>query len=198
MLGPLAASTLVTVAIRSWAEQMAHGFLADALPRRWTHVQEVARRARRFAMALDGAEGETLHAAAWLHDIGYAPELTKAEFHPLDGARYLRMTDVPDRLASLVAFHSSAASEADYLGLKEQMAEFEDERTLVRDLLWYADMTVGPGGQCMTFARRMEDVRERYPPDHYVVRALDAGMGERRAAVERAESWIESVGLDQV
>ena len=77
--------------------------------------------------------------------------------------------------------------------------DFEDERTLVRDLLWYADMTVGPEGESVTFERRMEEVQERYPPNHYVVRALDVGMDERRAAVERAERWIDRVGLsDQV
>jgi hypothetical protein len=31
-------------------------------------------------------------AAAWLHDIGYAPAIAESGtgFHPLDGARYLR------------------------------------------------------------------------------------------------------------
>ena len=29
-------------------------------------------------------------AAAWLHDIGYAPAVDDTGFHPLDGARYLR------------------------------------------------------------------------------------------------------------
>ena len=93
----------------------------------------------------------------------------------------------PERLVGLVAFHSSAASEAEFLGLAERMGEFDDERSLVRDLLWYSDMTLGPSEQCMTFEQRMEEIQERYPPDHYVVRALGAGMGERRAAVARAE-----------
>ena len=42
----------------------------------------------------------------------------------------------------------------------------------------------------MTFDERMSELRERYPADHYVIRALDAGMPERRAAVDRAERWI--------
>ena len=85
----------------------------------------------------------------------------------------------PDRLAGLVAFHSAAATEAEALGLADELAEFTDERTIVRDLLWYADMTVGPTGEPVTFAERMDELRERYPSDHYVIRALDASMPER-------------------
>jgi hypothetical protein len=65
----------------------------------------------------------------------------------------------------------------------------------MRDLLWYADMTTGPDGQRMRFAERMAEVRERYDSDHYVNRALDAGLEEREVAVSRARSWIEAVGL---
>lgn len=183
------------VSILEWAEETAHGLLAEALPRRWSHVQEVAARAGRLAAELGSPDDEALHAAAWLHDVGYAPGLANAEFHPLDGARYLLSIDAPDRLVGLVAFHSSAASEGECLGVGDQLAEFADERTLVRDLLWYSDMTIGPSGECMTFERRMEDVLERYPPDHYVSRALAAGMGERRGAVGRAGRWIEEAGL---
>lgn len=32
-------------------------------------------------------ERATLVVAAWLHDIGYAPEIGHTLFHPLDGAR---------------------------------------------------------------------------------------------------------------
>jgi hypothetical protein len=84
--------------------------------------------------------------------------------------------------------------EAEALGLAGELAEFEDERTLTRDLLWYADMTTGPDGQIMDFEERMADVRARYDAGHYVIRALDAGMGERRAAMARAETWLERVG----
>ena len=40
-------------------------------------------------------------------------------------------------LCDLVAFHSSAAAEAEVLGLMDEMREFKDERSTVRDLLWY-------------------------------------------------------------
>ena len=66
---------------------------------------------------------------------------------------------------------------------------------LVRDLLWYADMTVGPDGQSMNFEERMKDVRARYRADHAVIRTVNVGMVDRRGAVWRAEEWIERVGL---
>lgn len=178
-----------------YAEDTARRYLRAALPRRWAHVQQVAARAKRMAVALSDGEGDLLCVAAWLHDVGYAPELVAATFHPLDGARFLRRIDAPERVVGLVAFHSSAAAEADALGLAEQMHDFHDERTLVRDLLWFADMTTGPHGDYLAFEHRMADVRDRYPPNHYVIRALDVGMDERRAAVARAETWLQEVGL---
>ena len=74
------------------AEDLAEPMLAASLPRRWRHVRSVARRARWVAKQL--SLSDDLVAAAWLHDIGYAPELVVTGFHPLDGARYLRREGV--------------------------------------------------------------------------------------------------------
>lgn len=177
------------------AEHTARRYLHATLPRRWAHVQRVAARAERMAAALSRGDGELLCSAAWLHDIGYAPDLVATAFHPLDGAHCLQEIGAPERIVGLVAFHSSAEAEAEALGLSEQMHDFSDERTLVRDLLWYSDMTTGPDGNYLSFEDRMAEVRDRYPTDHYVVRALDAGMDERRAAVARAEGWLRDVAL---
>ena len=178
------------------ARASARDFLAESLPARWSHVSEVARRASIVSRA--GDISEILEIAAWSHDIGYAPRLAVTGFHPLDGARYLRSLGAPDRVVGLVAFHSAAAVEAEEFGVADELAEFEDEQTLTRDLLWYLDMTTGPDGQCLSFDERMSEVRERYPADHYVIQALDLGMSERVAAVERATGWLSSVGLDHV
>ena len=75
--------------ITAWAEDLARTLLAETLPRRWSHVQGVAARARALAPSL-GADAELIEAAAWLHDIGYLPELADTGLHGLDGARYLR------------------------------------------------------------------------------------------------------------
>ena len=60
--------------LASWGEQLARGLLQEPLPRRWAHVQGVAARARGLAPIL-GVDADLLEAAAWLHDIGYAPAL---------------------------------------------------------------------------------------------------------------------------
>lgn len=180
--------------LEKWAEEVARERLASTLPRRWTHVEQVAAKAGRFASEL-GEDGELLHAAAWLHDIGYAPELALTSFHPLDGARHLQELGAPARLVDLVAHHSASVAEAAVLGLDEELRPYADEQTLARDLLWLSDMTTGPAGQSMTFAERMAELRERYPADHYVVRALDAGMLLRHQAVHRAQGWIDRVGV---
>ena len=67
-----------------WAERLARTLLEGPLPRRWAHVQGVAAQARSLAPML-GDDADLLEAAAWLHDIGYAPDLAKTGFHPLDG-----------------------------------------------------------------------------------------------------------------
>ncbi len=173
---------------------LAEFHLADTVPRRWEHVQGVGTRAESLGDHLD--DGAVLTAAAWLHDIGYAPSLAALRFHPLDGARAIRGLGADSRVCDLVAFHSAAEHEADALGLRDALvAEFADETSVVRDLLWYLDMTTSPDGETIAFAARMSEVRDRYPDDHYVVRALDKSMDDRRAAVERAQTWLASAGV---
>ena len=94
----------------SWVQDVAWGLLAKALPRRWAHVQGVASKAEHVAASL-ALSDEALVAAAWLHDVGYAPEVTDTGFHPLDGARYLAGAGVPERVVNLVARHSYAILE---------------------------------------------------------------------------------------
>ena len=66
--------------LASWAQQLARALLQEPLPRRWAHVQGVAARARSLAPVL-GADADLLEAAAWLHDIGYAPGLAVTGLH---------------------------------------------------------------------------------------------------------------------
>lgn len=140
-------------------------------------------------------DGALLVAAAWLHDLGYAPDLAICGFHPLDGARAVRDLGCSSRLSGLIAFHSAAVHEAAALGLVDELAEFTDEHGLLRDLLWYLDMTTSPDGDPTAFDERLADVRNRYPAGHYVLRALDASMADRIAAVARAEGWLIEAGL---
>jgi HD superfamily phosphodiesterase len=99
----------------AWAQRQAHQHLRS-LEKRWVHIQAVARQAERLGRFLEPAEHQVLVAAAYLHDVGYAPSLANSGFHPLDGARWLTGLG-HDRLAGLVANHSGSKHEAALRGL---------------------------------------------------------------------------------
>ncbi|MFD2398318.1 three-helix bundle dimerization domain-containing protein [Prauserella oleivorans] len=89
---PILVERAVRAGIRSgaeslpgWAERTARELLATELPRRWAHTQGVARAATRIAHLVAPAESDTLIAAAWLHDIGYASPVNVTGFHPSTG-----------------------------------------------------------------------------------------------------------------
>jgi hypothetical protein len=117
------------------------------------------------------ADAGLLVAAAWLHDIGYAPDIVDTGLHALDGGRWLLKNGWDSRLASLVANHSCALYEAAERGPDGVLAaEFPQEHSAVADALWYADMTTGPDGQDLTPGQRLEEIRERYGPEDVVPR----------------------------
>lgn len=163
--------------------------LAGALPRRWRHVRSVARRARWVAKQL--ALSEDLVAAAWLHDIGYAPELVQTGFHPLDGARYLRRAGITEQVVCLVAYHSCAQVEADVRGLGAELAsEFSPADPFLSDVLLYCDMTTGPDGDYVRPADRLVEIRGRYGPDHEVTRFVERAASEILATAGRVEELL--------
>ena len=103
--------------LSEWAEDTARAILQTPLPRRWAHTQGVAAQALALEPIL-GNDADLLVAAAWLHDIGYAPDLVDTGFHPLDGARYLGIfPQATDLLRRLVAHHSCAIIEATSVAL---------------------------------------------------------------------------------
>lgn len=173
--------------LADWARAEAGRLLAGALPQRWAHSHGVARQAARVAHALPERDRPVLIAAAWLHDIGYAPAVAVTGFHQLDGACHLAARRVPPRVCALVAHHSGAEAVAELVGLADRLAEFPDERGPCRDALWYCDMTTGPDGSPVTFAERMRELRARRGPGDVVVQALRRNGLERAAAVHRTE-----------
>jgi putative nucleotidyltransferase with HDIG domain len=159
--------------------------LLEPLDQRWKHVQGVAARAAELAPALDVTERETLTTAAWLHDIGYAPDIARTGFHPLDGARFLRDEGWPPEVVNLVAHHSGARYEGAERGLAEELAEFPFELTDLQDALDAADLTTGPDGEPVTFAERMDEIAARYPPDDPVARFWPRARAVEADAIER-------------
>jgi hypothetical protein len=172
------------------AAALAESLLAEALPRRWRHVRSVARRARWVGKQL--SLPDDLVAAAWLHDIGYAPELVETGFHPLDGARYLRRHGIDGQVLSLVAHHSCARIEADVRGLGAELAsEFPPPADpALSDALLYCDMTTGPDGDYVRPADRLVEIRGRYGPNHEVTRFVERAASEILTTAGRVEQML--------
>ena len=157
----------------AWASEVARTLLEEPLPRRWAHTQGVARQARTIAPVL-GHDADLLEAAAWVHDIGYSPDLVATGLHALDGARYLRdVAHADDALSALVAYHSCAINEADERGLKDELtSEFRGADRLLTDALTYCDMTTTPYGDEIGVEERLAEIQSRYGAGHLVARSI--------------------------
>lgn len=167
-----------------WAERLARKHLAH-MPRRLAHVAAVARQAARAAAVTD--DPELLVVAAWLHDIGYAPDIAQIGFHPIDGAVFLHNRGASDRLCGLVANHSCACVEARRRGLT---IEWPDEDSALRDALWWADMTTTPTGEVTEIRERIAEVQERYGVEHIVAQSVLEAAPQLIAAAGRTERRI--------
>jgi HD domain len=172
-----------------WAEELARKLLEIPLPHRWAHVQGVAAQAWSLAPIL-GDDAELLEAAAWLHDIGYSPDLANTGFHPLDGARYLRDVHAADAvLCRLVANHSCAVIEAEERGLDRELSEeFLAPESDLSDALAYCDMTTTPTGRLVSVHERLSEIRQRYGPANVVTRFTHKAEPDLVASVART-SW---------
>ena len=172
--------------LASWAEHLAQSLLQESLPRRWAHVQGVTTRARSLAPVL-GADADLIEAAAWLHDIGYAPGLAVTGLHALDGARYLRDAQHADAmLCRLVAHHSCAIIEAEERGLADVLGvEFKPAPDDLAAVLTYCDMTTSPDGDLVPVERRLAEIHQRYGPGHLVSRSIQRATPLILNAVEQ-------------
>ncbi|WP_035921059.1 HD domain-containing protein [Frankia sp. QA3] len=166
------------------AERLASELLTP-LGDRWRHVQAVAAAAREVSAVVDPEERELLVAAAWLHDIGYAPSIGHLRFHPVDGARFLETQNAPERLCALVAHHSGARHEAEERGLTAELSAWAFEDSPVMDALCMADLTTGPQGQRFTFPERLAEILSRYGEGSVVHRSINRGLSEAHGHVDR-------------
>jgi putative nucleotidyltransferase with HDIG domain len=174
--------------LASWAEPLARALLQEPLPRRWAHSQGVAARARSLAPVL-GADADLLEAAAWLHDIGYAPGLTLTGLHQLDGARHLRDAQHADALlCRLVAHHSCAIIEAGERGLADTLSlEFEPAPCALSSVLTCCDMTTSPDGELVPVETRLAEIHHRYGPGHLVSRSIQRATPMILGAVQQVQ-----------
>ena len=159
----------------------------EPLATRWAHVRGVAGAAERLVARIDPLEADSLIAAAWLHDVGYAPSLRTTGFHPVDGAVFVRAEGFPAVVVSLVAYHTGAVFEARERGMSETLAEFPEPPDFLLDVLTCADMTTGPDGSPMHPEDRISEILSRYPADDPVHRAIERSAPTLLAAAARVE-----------
>ena len=170
--------------------------LLAGLSDRWDHTREVAARARSVAGAVRDEDRRLLVDAAWLHDIGYSPEIARTGFHPLDGARYLMSIGASGDLVGAVAHHSCARFEAEERGLASELEAFPAPSEAVMDALAYADMTTGPTGRGVSIEDRLTEILERYGPDDPVHRAISRARIDLVTAVRRTEIRLAAKAAD--
>ena len=170
------------------AVELARKYLSGLEPR-WTHVQAVGRTAEAICHTNDVPLD--LAAAAWLHDIGYAPELAKTGFHPLDGARFLAEISASQLVVSLVAYHSGAEFEAEERGLSRELATIPPPPADLLDTLVLIDMTTGPTGIPMSIDDRLAEILGRYGEEDPVHRAVVRSAGSLHSAAKRAAERLE-------
>jgi hypothetical protein len=177
----------------SWARELAARLLSEPLPRRWSHTKGVGRRAESIA-GIIGDDAGLLIAAAWLHDIGYAPSAVATGFHPLDGARYLRdVVGADPRICSLVAHHSCAEIEARNRGLDAELIhEFEPVDGLLSDALTFCDMTTTPDGEPTEVESRLAEILERYGDGHLVAESIREAGPLIMDAAEKVTDLIDA------
>ena len=177
-----------------WALFTAERLLAGPLPGRWLHVQGVIARARTVGqlLGLRPAEADLLVAAAALHDIGLAPDVaaTKASF--LDGARWLAEQGAPARLTDLVAHCDCGQVEASLHGHEAEYARYRDERSPIRDALWYCCLTTGANGTPVSVEERIAAWATTYADDDVIIRYAVLARDELLAAVSRTEDRLDA------
>ena len=161
-----------------------------SLAPRWAHVRGVAAAAELMAAGLATIDADAVVAAAWLHDVGYAPSVRSTSFHPVDGAVFVRAEGFPAVVVSLVAYHTGAAFEARERGLSHALAEFPEPPELLLDVLTCADMTIGPDGSRVRAEDRVSEILSRYPEDNPVHRAIERSAPTLLAAVARVDALV--------
>lgn len=152
---------------------------------RLLHLATVAARAEALSSTVPKPKVDALVASAWLHDIGYAPALRRTDFHPLDGALFLRREGWPKAVCDLVAHHSGSRFVARILGLDAQLNEFEFVEDPLSDVLTVADNTTALDGSMVGLTERLQEKSLRHGPDSPAARANPERDDYIRAAAAR-------------
>jgi hypothetical protein len=165
--------------------------LLDALGGRLAHSATAAAQIECAAGLIESEWRGPARDAAWLHDVGYHPDIAFTGFHPLDGARWLRDHGWRTETGRLVAWHTESIEEARMYGLDEELvAEFDAPPRRPAAALAWADLTSSPTGELWDPERRLADILDRYPPGSLVHEATRASLPALRASVRDIEDLL--------
>ena len=158
---------------------------------RLSHSATVAAQVDRVARLVEQGWRTAVKDAAWLHDVGYSRKLALTEFHPLDGARWLRDHDWPPETCRLVAWHTEPLEQARRHRLDGELsAEFDRPPGVAAAALAWADLTSSPTGERWDSERRLADILMRYPLGSLVHEATRASLPALRRAVWTIEDLL--------
>lgn len=156
---------------------------------RWCHLSSVGG----LAECLD-AHRTTLSPsviqAAWVHDLGYAPEFVETGLHAIDGARALHRFGAPEGVVALVAHHTGAPFEAEERGLVDALEALPLPNPVDLDALTLLDLVVGPSGDLTTPEQRIEEILNRYGAQDPVHRAVTRSRASLLVSAERARARL--------
>lgn len=169
------------------ASKLASEYLS-CLGRRWNHVRTVGQLADGL-VAADMVSADVA-AAAWLHDLGYAEELSSTGLHALDGAAFLAVEGAPGPVVGLVARHTGAAFEAEERGLGAELEAMPAADPAELDVLTLLDLVSAPDGSLTDPETRIAEILSRYPVSSPVHRAVSRSRDELLASSERARTRL--------
>jgi hypothetical protein len=131
-----------------------------------------------------------LVAAAALHDIGLAPDVVRTQASFLDGARWLAAAGAPDRLVDLVAHCDCGVVESTLRGHGAAYTAYRDERSAVRDALWFCCLTTAADGSVTTLGARIDAWSTAYAGDPVIARYAILARTELEAAFARTQERL--------
>lgn len=166
--------------------------LLSGLEPRRSHVRGVGQMAERLRGERQDIVSVDVVAAAWLHDVGYAPAVRETGFHPFDGAAYLRSEGWSESICALVAFHTGSTFEAQERGLSHLLNMFQAPSSRSLDVLNYLDLSIGPDGGPIGPSDRIAEILRRYEPANPVHIAVRRARLDLLASVERVEALLTS------
>lgn len=156
---------------------------------RWRHLSRVGHTAELLA-GTSSLVSDAVVVAAWLHDVGYAPELAMTGFHALDGARALANRAAPPEVVGLVGHHTGARFEAEERGLHDEWQRLPVPDSDSLDILTMIDLAVGPSGHSVLESDRVAEILGRYGEADPVFRAVSRSRAQLIASSLRGKRLL--------